>query len=607
MDLYRLASLGNANFTRLLPPKTPISSFVKSTSFPPTFLCMATTQISTPSNIVRRSANYQPPIWHYDYIQSLTSVYVGESLTRRTDKLKGEVRMMFNKVVDPLEKLELIDILQRLGISYHFDDEIQRTLEGIYNANHGGKMCNKENIYATALEFRLLRQHGYSVPQEIFNNFRNEMGNFKACVCDDIKGMLCFYEASFLSGEGESMLEEARDVTTKQLSEYVKQSKDQNLISIVNHALELPLHWRMSRLEARWFIDVYRSGEDMNPILLDLAELDFNMVQAAHQEDLKEASRWWRSTGLGEKLSFARDRLMESFLWTVGKTFQPQFGSCRRTLTKVNVLITAIDDIYDVYGTLDELELFTDAIERWDTNAMDQLPYYMKLCFLSLHNSINEMAFDILKEKGFHIIQYLRKVWADLSRSYLLEAKWYYSGYTPSLQEYIENACISISAQVMLVHVYFSITNPITKEALDCLEEFPNIIRWSAVVLRLADDLGTSKDELERGDVPKSIQCYMNETGASEEDAREHIKSLISETWNKMNEEARAASSPFSRTFIEIVMNLARTAQCIYLHGDGHGVEDRETKESVLSLFIHPIPLHRDQHEATRDSTLAKV
>jgi (-)-alpha-terpineol synthase len=49
---------------------------------------------------------------------------------------------------------------------------------------------------------------------------------------------------------------------------------------------------------------------------------------------------------------------------------------------------------------------------------MDQLPYYMKLCFLSLHNSINEMAFDILKEKGFHIIQYLRKVvWTGLLKS----------------------------------------------------------------------------------------------------------------------------------------------------------------------------------------------
>jgi (-)-alpha-terpineol synthase len=83
--------------------------------------------------------------------------------------------------------------------------------------------------------------------------------------------------------------------------------------------------------------------------------------------------------------------------------------------------------------------------------------------------------------------------WADLCRSYLLEAKWYHSGYTPSLEEYIENAWISISAPVILVHAYFLVINPITKEALDCLEEYPNIIRWSSIILRLADDLGTSK------------------------------------------------------------------------------------------------------------------
>jgi (-)-alpha-terpineol synthase len=47
----------------------------------------------------------------------------------------------------------------------------------------------------------------------------------------------------------------------------------------------------MLRFEARWFIDVYKSIEGMNPTLLELAELDFNMVEAAYQEDLKQVSR----------------------------------------------------------------------------------------------------------------------------------------------------------------------------------------------------------------------------------------------------------------------------------------------------------------------------
>lgn len=42
-------------------------------------------------------------------------------------------------------------------------------------------------------------------------------------------------------------------------------------------------------------------------------------------------------------------------------------------------------------------------------DAMDALPEYMKICFLAVYNFINELAFDVLREQGFHVIKYLKK------------------------------------------------------------------------------------------------------------------------------------------------------------------------------------------------------
>ncbi|KDP35332.1 hypothetical protein JCGZ_09491 [Jatropha curcas] len=509
--------------------------------------------------------------------------------TKRINKLKEEVRVMLNQPINTLDKLELIDTLQRLGLAYHFEDEIKRQLMGIYN-RRCADVSGTEGLHAIALEFRLLRQHGYTISKDFFSNFLDEMGNFKIHLCESLEGMLSLYEASFLSEEDDNILQVARDFTTSYLNNYIKQNNNNKYMSmLITHALELPLHWRPPRLETRWFIDVYERKLGMNSLLLELAKLDFNYVQAIHQEDLKSTSRWWKNTGFGEKLSFARDRIMENLMWTIGMTFEPEFGYCRRMSTKVNALLTTIDDVYDVYGTLDELELFTDAVERWDVNAMKQLPDYMKICFLGLQNSINEIAFDTLKEQGFDIIPYLKKSWADVCNAYLLEAKWYNSGYTPTLQEYLDNAWISIGNSVVLIHGYFVSKTPITNDALKALNEYHNIIRCSCLIFRLTDDLGTSSDELKRGDVPKSIQCYMHETGASEARAREHIRYLTSEMWKTMNKEL-LVDSPFSKTFIHIAINQARMAHCMYQHGDGHGIEDRETNGRVLSLLVQPIP-----------------
>ncbi|XP_023512338.1 terpene synthase 10-like [Cucurbita pepo subsp. pepo] len=554
----------------------------------PTAKVISDARISN-QTIIRRSGNYKPPIWKHEYIQSLNSEFKGEIYVERFNKLKEEVGVLINQIKDdPLKRLELIDTLQRLGISYHFENEIKDVLKGKYEKRCECDDWKKNNLYAISLEFRLLRQHGFNVSQEIFHNFKDETKNFSTRLYQDLNGMLSLYEASFLCIEGENILEEAKHFTINYLEKYMRSCKDEYKASIIRHALELPLHWRMSRLDTRWFIDIYERKVDMNPILLEIAKLDFNRVQCLYQEDLKYASRWWRSTRFSEKLSFARDRLMQNFLWSVGVGFEPQLSYFRRMFTKVVAIITTIDDIYDVYGTLDELELFTEAVERWNVDVLDQLPYYMKICFLGLHNSINEMAFDALRDKRTNVTQYLKKMWVDLCKSYMLEAKWYHTGYKPTLEEYLDNAWISVGGPLALVHAYV-LTSPMLQD-MESLEENIDIVRCSSIILRLADDLGTSTVELEKGDVPKSIQCYMNDTGASENNAREHIKSLISETWKKLNT-MEVKNSIFPHVFIEIAKNLARMGHCMYQHGDGHGTGCQEINDGVMSLFIQPISM----------------
>ncbi|GAU30097.1 hypothetical protein TSUD_55810 [Trifolium subterraneum] len=124
-------------------------------------------------------------------------------------------------------------------------------------------------------------------------------------------------------------------------------------------------------------------------------------------------------------------------------------------------------------------------------------------------------------------------------------------------------------------------------EDLVHLQENPNIIKFSAMILRLANDLGTYKREKETGDIPKSIRCYMNETGASEEEAREYIKSMMFTLWKKMNKEAHTSS--FSQSFIDTAINIGRMALFMYQHGDGHSIQDPEIQNPIESLLWRPI------------------
>ncbi|PHT64094.1 (-)-camphene/tricyclene synthase, chloroplastic [Capsicum annuum] len=212
----------------------------------------------------------------------------------------------------------------------------------------------------------------------------------------------------------------------------------------------------------------------------------------------------------------------------------------------------------------------------------------MKVCYLALLNVITEIGYEILKEQEINVIPYLKKSWIDLCKAYLQEARWYHSGYKPSLKEYMDNGWVSIAVPVMLVHAFVFVTNPITKEALEWLSKYPDILRWASTIIRFTDDLGTSSYEMERGDVPKSIQCYMNEKGVSEEEARKHINMLLKETWKLFNA-AQQDNSLSHETFLGCAINAARASHTIYQHGDGHGIQNSDIKNRISQLYFEPI------------------
>ncbi|XP_052108459.1 isoprene synthase, chloroplastic-like [Arachis duranensis] len=120
--------------------------------------------------IGRRSANYQPNLWTYEFLhhQSHHNHHVVERIEERAKKLEEKVRyiMMNSSDMEPLSLLEFIDDLHRLGLSYKFPNHINSALSRIHSSQHMLHHTQK-TLHATALLFRILRQHSFHVSQGV--------------------------------------------------------------------------------------------------------------------------------------------------------------------------------------------------------------------------------------------------------------------------------------------------------------------------------------------------------------------------------------------------------------------------------------------------------
>ncbi|KAG2309872.1 hypothetical protein Bca52824_029620 [Brassica carinata] len=110
----------------------------------------------------------------------------------------------------------------------------------------------------------------------------------------------------------EFKLKEARTFAKERLTKFVREDSSKAfsgkyeayMLEMVKRVLEKLYHWSTRRLEARWYIDVYKKKHDMDPLLLEFAALNFNMMRSHAQKYFLKVQK----SGANEHLPLPRPK-----------------------------------------------------------------------------------------------------------------------------------------------------------------------------------------------------------------------------------------------------------------------------------------------------------
>ncbi|KAL4294776.1 hypothetical protein AHAS_Ahas18G0261900 [Arachis hypogaea] len=541
----------------------------------------------------RNTANYHPSIWKDHFLQYASqSMEFDDETKAQIEKLKKEVVKMLIDISKPIEEIvNLIDLICHLGIHYHFESEIDEVLQQIHKnyTQNGEIIIVDDNLRLLALLFRLLRQQGYHVSPNVFNKYKDENGNFSEKLVKDVEGLVELYEACHLRIHGEEILDEAYAFTSTQLKSIATQLKP-SLAAQVNYSLKQSLHRGLPRLEARRFISIYEEDPTHNHTLLTLAKLDFNFLQNLHRKEFGNICKWWKKLDVAANFPYARDRIVECCNWVLAVYFEPQYSQARKILTKLLALTSIIDDTYDAYGTIDELKLFTEAIERWDIGCLNNLPKYMKLIYVSLLKIFEEAERELEKQGRVHCIKYAIKEFQKTIQAYMTEIKWLNNKYIPIMTEYIKTSTITSGYPMLITVSYIGMKDMATEDIFKWVTSKPKIVTASTIICRSMDDIVSNELEQKREHIVSYLECYMRECDISKEEAIQELQKGVTDAWKDINEECLKPTE-VPRPFLMNILNLARFMNVMYKDEDCYTHAEGKMKKCIEALLVDPVPI----------------
>ncbi|NP_001311620.1 5-epi-aristolochene synthase 2-like [Capsicum annuum] len=547
--------------------------------------------IEEEEEIIRPVANFAPSLWGNSFLSFSINNHVETKYVQEIEVLKEQTRSMLLDTGRKLvETLNLIDVIERLGIAYHYEKEIDDILKKNFLDNSNFDEDDFNDLCTCALQFRLLRQHGYKISLKIFSKLQDENGKLKESLASDVLGLLSLYEASHVRTHGDDILEDALAFSTTHL-ESAAPHLNSPLKEQVTHALELSLHKGIPRAETRFFISsIYEKQETKNDVLLRFAKLDFNLLQMLHKQELAEVSRWWKDLNFMATLPYARDRAVECYFWTLGVYYEPQYSQARIMLAKTIAMISIVDDTFDSYGTVKELDTYTNAIQRWDISEIDRLPDYMKISYKALLQLYEDYEKELSSNGRSHVVYHAKQRMKEIVRSYNVEARWFIKGHMPLVSEYLSNALITSTYYLLTTTSYLGMKSS-TEQDFEWLSKNPKILKANATICRVIDDIATYEVEKSRGEIATGIECYRREYGVSTEEGMIKFSEIREAAWKDINEGMLRPSS-VTMEFLTPILNLVRLIDVVYKHNqDGYTHPEKVLKPHIVALLVDSIKI----------------
>ncbi|KAL6840796.1 hypothetical protein ACP4OV_029322 [Aristida adscensionis] len=127
-------------------------------------LDMASPPALHPSNAeeTRKACTFHPTLWGDFFLTYQPPTTTQQAcMKERAEVLIEEVRKIVKGSNELPETLNIIITLQRLGLDYFYETEIEQILSVVYESDY-----NDKDLYLVSLRFYLLRKNGYDVSSD---------------------------------------------------------------------------------------------------------------------------------------------------------------------------------------------------------------------------------------------------------------------------------------------------------------------------------------------------------------------------------------------------------------------------------------------------------